>query len=137
MGKSGHIETPEGYVLRIRTADGKPVTLDPTKAVDIGKDGAVKQDGQELGQIQTVDFNNSNQVSKRGSTYFIWNEAAPPKAGQDSEIHQGMVETSNVPVAEAAVKLISVMRQFETLQKAISLGSEMNRRSIEEVAKVS
>jgi flagellar basal-body rod protein FlgF len=137
MGKAGQIETTDGYSLRILDQNGKPVRLDPTKSVDVGKDGVVKQDGQELGQIQTVDFDNANQVSKRGSTYFMWNESKPPKSTQNSEMHQGMVETSNVPVAEAAVKLVSVMRQFETLQRAISLGSDMNKRSIEEVAKVS
>ena len=36
----------------------------------------------------------------------------------------------------SAVRLISVMRQFEMLQRAVSLGGEMNRRAIEEVAKV-
>ncbi len=37
---------------------------------------------------------------------------------------------------ESAVKLVGVMRQFEMLQKAMTLGSEMNKRAIEEVAKV-
>jgi flagellar basal body rod protein FlgG len=34
------------------------------------------------------------------------------------------------------VRLVSVMRQFEMLQKAVTLGAEMNRRAIEEVARV-
>jgi len=46
------------------------------------------------------------------------------------------LEASNTGSAEAAVRLISVMRQFEMLQKAVSLGAEMNRRAVEEVAKV-
>ncbi len=35
------------------------------------------------------------------------------------------------------MKLVGVMRQFEMLQKAITLGTEMNKRAIDEVAKVS
>ena len=64
-------------------------------------------------------------------------ESGAPKTSAATEIRQGVVDNSNVPVAEAAVRLVSVMRQFEMLQKAISLGADMNRRSIEEVAKVS
>jgi flagellar basal body rod protein FlgG len=35
-----------------------------------------------------------------------------------------------------AVRLVNVMRQFEMLNRAISFGAEMNRRAIEEVARV-
>jgi flagellar basal body rod protein FlgG len=34
------------------------------------------------------------------------------------------------------VRLVSVMRQFEMLQKAITLGAEMDKQAISEVAKV-
>ena len=33
--------------------------------------------------------------------------------------------------------MISVMRQFESLQKALTLNAEMNRKTLEEVARVS
>ena len=49
---------------------------------------------------------------------------------------QGKVEASNVSSAESAVRIVSVMRQFEMLQKAISLAGEMDRQVINEVAKV-
>jgi flagellar basal-body rod protein FlgG len=51
-------------------------------------------------------------------------------------VEQGNLETSNTGSAEAAVRLVSVMRQFEMLQKAVSLATEMNKKAIEEVAKV-
>ncbi len=51
------------------------------------------------------------------------------------EIQQGKIESSNVPNAESAVRLVSVMRQFEMLQKAISIGADMNKQAIEEVAR--
>jgi flagellar basal-body rod protein FlgG len=51
-------------------------------------------------------------------------------------VQQGRLEDSNVGPAESAVRLVGVMRQFEMLQKAISLGGEMNRKAVEEVARV-
>ena len=53
------------------------------------------------------------------------------------EVQQGSLESSNASSAEAAVRLVSVMRQFEMLQKAAALGGEMNRKAVEEVARVS
>ena len=46
------------------------------------------------------------------------------------------LEGSNTGSAEATVRLMSVMRQFEMMQKAVTLGAEMNRQAIEQVARV-
>ena len=54
-----------------------------------------------------------------------------------TEVRQGALEQSNVPVADSAVRLVSIMRQFEMLQKAMSVGAEMDKQAVEEVAKVS
>jgi flagellar basal body rod protein FlgG len=136
LGTDGQIETQDGNKLRVKTQDGRPLKLDPQLPIEIGKDGTVRQSGQELGKIQMADFDNNSALVKRGSTYFQWLEQGSPKAASP-ELHQGTIESSNVPVAEAAVRLVSVMRQFEMLQRAMTLGSEMNRRAIDEVAKVS
>ncbi len=53
-----------------------------------------------------------------------------------TEVQQGKLEGSNVPVAEAAMRLVGVMRQFEMLQKAIGVSSDMDTKSIQEVARV-
>jgi len=66
----------------------------------------------------------------------VANPTQTPPAPSTATIEQGHLEASNTGSAEAAVRLVSVMRQFEMLQKAASLGAEMNRRAIEEVAKV-
>ncbi len=57
-------------------------------------------------------------------------------AATGSEIRQGRLEGSNGVSAEGAVRLVNVMRQFEMLQKALVLGGEMNRKAVEEVARV-
>jgi len=49
---------------------------------------------------------------------------------------QGKLETSNTGTAESAVRLVSIMRQFEMLQKAVLIGNDMTKQAIEQVAKV-
>jgi flagellar basal body rod protein FlgG len=136
LGPTGQIETQDGNPLRVRTPDNRPIRLNPQRPVDISTDGTVRQDGQPLGRIELFDLDNSAAILKRGSTYFQWLDSGAPNAAA-AELHQGKTEASNVPVAESAVRLVSVMRQFEMLQRAMSLGGEMNRRAVEEVAKVS
>ena len=54
----------------------------------------------------------------------------------DASLQQGSLEASNTGSAEAAVRLVSVLRQFEMMQKAISISNDMGKKAIEEVAKV-
>lgn len=131
--KAGSLETVEGHRLRILRPDGTQAQLDPEKAVDVSPTGVVQQGGQEMGRIQITELDNTSAASKLGNTYFKIDNPKPVA----TEIRQGALESSNVPVAESAVRLVSVMRQFEMLQRALTLGSEMNRKAVEEVAKVS
>ena len=39
----------------------------------------------------------------------------------DVNVQQGKIEASNVAAAESAVRLVGLMRQFEMLQKAITM----------------
>jgi flagellar basal-body rod protein FlgF len=140
VSAANQLETAEGYTLRNVIDNGKPITVDPLQKVDIAKDGTVSQGGQTLGQIEIAQpAAPSDTLKKLGSTYFalLDKNGTAPAAGnpQDTEVLQGQIEMSNVPVGESAVKLVSIMRQFEMMQKAINLGTEMNKQAISEVAK--
>jgi len=54
----------------------------------------------------------------------------------DAQVLQGKIEASNVGTAESAIRVVSIMRQFEMLQKAVGVCSDMSKKSIEEVARV-
>lgn len=138
VSQSNQLETADGYTLRDAMNNGQPVTVDPSQPVDIAKDGTVQQGGQTIAQIEVGGIENAAQaLAKRGSSYFIFaslpGKTTPVPA---TEIRQGSLEQSNVPVADSAVRLVSIMRQFEMLQKAMSVGADMNKQAVEEVAKV-
>ena len=137
VSTANQLETPEGYTLRNVLDNGKPISADPKQPIDIAKDGTVSQSGQTIGQIEIAQpASPSDSLKKLGNTYFalVDKDGAAP-AATDTEVLQGQVEQSNVPVADSAVKLVSIMRQFEMMQKAINLGTEMNKQAISEVAK--
>jgi flagellar basal-body rod protein FlgF len=133
VSPTGILSTAGGFP--VRTVSGKPVTLQPNSVVEISANGSVTADGQVVGALAVADFPSTDALVKQGANYFIADPKVKPTLASGA-IHQGKIETSNAGAAESAVRLITVMRQFEMLQKAASLGAEMNRKAIEEVARV-
>ncbi len=134
LANDGRLVTSDGYA--VRGVDGGNLVLQGSGAVEVGSDGTVTQDGNVLGQISIQDLQQSGLV-KRGSNYFLpADQSIQPGAASETSVTQGQLEASNAGSAESAVRLISIMRQFEMLQKAASLGMEMNQQAIQQVAKV-
>jgi flagellar basal body rod protein FlgG len=135
LAADGKLTSADGYP--VRDSAGAPVTLQATRGLEISSDGTITQDGVAAGKLEIVDFTSTAGLSKQGSNYFRINDPAMrPAAPSGTTVEQGHLEGSNTGTAESAVRLVSVMRQFEMLQKAVSLGTEMNKKAIEEVAKV-
>lgn len=117
-------------------SDAKPIRLDPKQEIEIDGEGVIRQGQQPVARLLIVDFGDRTQLKKAGATYFRYSNPAQPPTAVSAHLEQGRLESANFQPAEAAVRLVSVMRQFEMLQRAMSLGMEMNRRAVEEVAKV-
>lgn len=130
---NGSLITVDGYPVRSRT--GTPVKVG-TGSFEIGKDGTVRQDGNVIGQLEIADFTSTAGLVKHGHNYFESDKPPGATPPPDTAVEQGHLEDSNTGSAEGAVRLIQVMRQFEMLQKAVTLGADMNLRAIQEVARV-
>lgn len=132
---SGQLATANGYLLS--TSTGGTIQVAANQPIEISKDGTVQQGGQTIGQIQVVNFKSTGSLTKLGSECFQNSDPKnPPAAAANVEVQQGKLEGSNVPVAESAMRLVAMMRQFEMLQKAVGVSSEMDTKSIQEVARV-
>jgi flagellar basal-body rod protein FlgF len=144
--QANQLVSPEGYPLRDVLNQGRPIVVDPAQPIAIEKTGEVVQGGQTIAQIQIDQLPAvADATAKLGNMYFSLRAqpATPTPAAPVApvaasfEVQQGFIEESNVPVADSAVRLITIMRQFEMLQKAMNLGAQMDKESIEDVAKPS
>jgi len=133
LSASGKLETQDGHAVRL--AGGGELRADPSQSFDVASDGSVRQGGAILGQLEIADFDRPQELVKAGRNYLRPAGQVTARPAREVEVHQGKLEASNVGTPETAVRLVSLMRQFEMLQKAISLGTEMGRRAIEEVAR--
>jgi flagellar basal-body rod protein FlgF len=133
LGAAGELTTADG--LAVRDVNGTAIQLDPTQPVSVDSAGNITLAGQTVAQLQLSSFADLGQLTKQGAAYFRFNGQAADVKRAPGEVEQGKVEGSNVTPAESAVRLVTVMRQFEMLQKAISIGTDMNHQAIEEVAR--
>jgi flagellar basal-body rod protein FlgF len=134
VSRNGELQTQEGYALRGIT--GKSIVVDPNRNFEVTGSGEVRQDGTAIGTLAIMNGSNPSSAGKTGSGYFSFSPGAKVQAVANPEVAQGRVEMSNVTPATAAVKLVNVMRSFEMLQKAVMMASEMNKKVVEEVARV-
>ncbi len=132
VSQAGYLIATDGNA--VRGQGGAQILLQPGLPVQVASDGTVTQEGQTAGQMEFVSFDRES-LEKTGLNYFTAAPNARPRPATGA-ILQGKVEQSNVGAAESAVRLVAIMRQFEMLQKAMNIGSDLNKHAIEEVARV-
>jgi len=124
------------------TADGNPVLGEqgplqiPGGSATIGPDGTVSVNGANAGKLRVIEFAPGTSLRAEGSSYY----SAPAdagRAGTASSVRQGMLESSNVNAVTAAVALITVQREAEMLQRALSLfNTEFQRIAAQDLPRV-
>jgi flagellar basal body rod protein FlgG len=135
LAADGTLVTANGYP--VRSATGGSLTAQGSVPIDIASDGTVQQNGQAIGQLDIADFTSTAGLSKQGGNYFrVLDPSVQPSAAAGTSVEQGKLEASNTGTAESAVRLVNIMRQFEMLQKAVSIAGDMSKQAIEQVAKV-
>lgn len=124
--------------LPVRNAlDGSAIHIKEASPVDISGDGTVTQDGGIVGKLSVVKVGSANtSFRKAGSSIFAASGEELAVEPSDAEVRHGVLERSNVSVADSSVRLVGVMRQFEMLQRAAATSSEMDKHATEEVARV-
>jgi flagellar basal body rod protein FlgG len=128
LSPGGEFLTPDGN--KLQGAGGGTIKVDPARPFAIGVDGTVSQDGVAAGQIAVVEFDATNALQKQGGSYYRATAGQAPKPST-SRVIQASLESSNVGAAESSVEMIGIMRQFESLQKALTLHTEMDKRTVE------
>jgi flagellar basal-body rod protein FlgF len=140
LSPQGVLVTHEGYPLRTQdtsTPETTPIQSQSSTPIHVTPEGEVLQDGQSLGKLALAEFSDTTALVKQGSNYFrLGDSQVKPALAAETQVEQGKLESSNVSSAGAAVRLVGTMRQFEMLQKALTLSSDMSKHAVEEVAKV-
>lgn len=132
---SGALVNGEG--LPVLGVDGRPVQLDPAFPFEVRPNGEVWQAGASIGQIAMTEFPDVQKLERGGSNYFqVPKNDTSGRTAAATQVLQGNLEQSNTSPADTTVRMVNVLRQFEALQKALQIDSEMSRRLVEEAARL-
>lgn len=113
-----------------------PVEI-PSGSVSISPDGTISSKGAVVGRLQIVDFAPNTVIVPEGnSAYKISKGSATP--AEDPRVRQGMLETSNMNPIMGTIGLITIQRQTQLLQQALSIfHNDFDKSAVEELSRVS
>jgi flagellar basal-body rod protein FlgF len=133
IGAGAILSNPEG--CPIIGISGEPITLGPG-IVKIGDNGDVTLNGSYVDRLKVVTVEDQKKLSKEGSSLLIYRSDKEPQVLENATIRSGSLEKSNVSAISSMVRMVNIMRQFESIQKCINLEmNDMNSKSIEKLGR--
>jgi flagellar basal-body rod protein FlgG len=137
LSAEGQIVTQSGQPLM---GEGGPITVPPGD-IEVDNEGILSVKGLEGGppiQIDTltlVAVEDLSKMRKIGDNLFELVDGTPTILPQAS-VHQGSLERSNVDPVIEMVAMISAMRHYESVQKAIQGADDIALRNVNQIGQL-
>lgn len=128
LSSEGQLMTGDGYAV---VGENGPIFLKGDN-FDVQDDGTIIQDGQRIGKLKIVEFNDTTALKKYGSNLVQADEGTEAKDFTGTVV-QGYVEQSNVNIVREMVDMISVMRAYEANQKVLQAEDGTLEKAVNEV----
>jgi flagellar basal-body rod protein FlgF len=123
VNPSGMLVTAAGYPV---LSDSGPITVPPYSSINIGGDGTVSivpygQQPNSVAAISRIKLVNppSASLSRGDDGLFRTTTGTPSTSDASVTLTSGVLESSNVNVASAMVKMIELSRQFDLQVKTM------------------
>lgn len=119
MNASGQLVTKSGDLV---VGERGGITIPNQGQISIGEDGSINVEGSTVDKLKIVRFNNpTNALSQDGGSLFVANGTQAPLPNTDSRVLQGSLESSNINPISEMVAMINNNREFESMQKSVTL----------------
>jgi len=127
------LATSEGFP--VMGADGRPITLGAGKK-DINTEGLVSLDGTEVGRLKIVAFDDLSALQKEGNSLFASRANPTVERSSDAKIRSGYLEQSNVNAVNSIVRMVEILRHFESIKKSVDLiMNDINTKAIDKLGR--
>ena len=101
-----------------------PAGIDPSE-VSVAPDGRVLADGRNIGRIRLVTVPAPNGLAPAGNNNYEVTAASGAVRPATGTIAQGLLESSNVDIADAMVEMMDSQRSYQMASKAINMQDRM------------
>ncbi len=135
LNDAGLLVTKNGDIV---TGSNGPITVPKDGPLSISTDGELSSSGAVFDKLKVVRFNNPpSALLKEGDSMFILTGAETPLENVNAKIIQGSLENSNINSVSEMVAMINNNREFESLQKSLTLlMNDLGRKISSEIGKI-
>jgi flagellar basal-body rod protein FlgF len=134
MDAEGRLTTRGG--LSVLDDGGNAIVLDPQAgAMQVANDGTISQNGEVVGRIGVVRFDQLGVLAKSGDGLYRNTSNLQPEDAPDARVHQGMLERSNVNTLVEITNLIEISRAYERVTRMIEQANDLSRRAVERLGR--
>ncbi|MBI9016616.1 MAG: flagellar hook-basal body protein [Phycisphaerae bacterium] len=114
---------------------GRPIIIDPSSNVEINPAGMVVQNGELIGQLGIVDFDDKSVLKKQGENLFVADQSAKPTASA-AVVSQGHIEESDVNAIDQQVKLMKYFQLFNMNSQMLKIQDRTLEMAVSQIAKI-
>jgi flagellar basal-body rod protein FlgF/flagellar basal-body rod protein FlgG len=132
--------SPQGQLITASgdpvLGDNGPITIIGTP-VSISTDGTISANGAISGRLKLVEFAPTVAVQSAGGTYYTA-PAGTAVPARNSQVRQGMLESSNVNPVTSVVEMITAEREVETMRRVLTMFStDLDKTAVQDLPHVS
>ncbi|MFN7927445.1 MAG: flagellar basal-body rod protein FlgF [Blastocatellia bacterium] len=136
LNADGQLVTQQGDLV---VGESGPIAIPRGKnTIGIGTDGSVSADGQTIGKLRVVRFNDTRAaLTKEGDSLFALTDKEQPQNAFGTRVVQGALEMSNVNVVSEMAQMMHNSREFDSLQRSVTLMmSDVGRKVANELGRL-
>ena len=127
LNSEGEMVTAQGYP--VLDNNDSPIVIFGGGAVAVSRDGMVSSAAGPVGQLQVVQFEDEQSLRKMAGGLYEADEQRPEPA-EGYEIHQGMLERSNVVGILEMTRMTDAIRAYRGTSKVMSQEHQRQEKAI-------
>jgi flagellar basal-body rod protein FlgF len=133
LDPNGRLVNNDG--LPVLDDQGQPITLDLANGEPvIGRDGMVRQNGNDVGRLGLATFARPGALDKIGDNLLVATGEAPAQA-LNAQVVQGMVEGSNVVAVRELTSIMEISRAYESASRLQRNAEDLRKTAIERLGR--
>lgn len=127
LDENGMVVTASGYP--VLQQNDTPIILAPNEAeVSIAGDGTVSTENGIIGKFKVVRFDNEQELREAGDGTY--QTTADPIVADSANVSQGMLEDSNVQPVVEMTHMMTIMRNYQSIQNLIDNEHERQMKAM-------
>ncbi|HNQ92136.1 MAG TPA: flagellar basal-body rod protein FlgF [Alphaproteobacteria bacterium] len=132
VNASNELVTPSGF--KVSGPGGNPISIPAgAKDVVVTKAGEITADGNAVGRISVVEFDNLQDLKPEGNGLYSASVAGRPAT--ETEVTQGALEGSNVNAVQEMTRMIDILRTYQSTMRMMNNEHERQMGAIQKLAR--